>query len=261
MILPHGEKSGFTLLELLVVLGTVSVLAALSVSAVTTGITRARQAECASNLRQIGTGLLLYATDNGGVLPDTSHTGQLGRSWIYTVAPYLGDVDEIRISPADPNADRRRAESGTSYTLNSIVFNPAYDAVGQVVTRFNRLPLISKPSQTLLATTVSDRKVRRRCRPHSLRRMAQLARRPCRHHAGPTRWQRSGSTPGKFELPLRRRTRRNDDGQGFQGTPRLRNQPGHPAGVTVYSGACRCTSRTASSRRRVPANTSPSAVR
>ncbi len=158
MILPHGEKSGFTLIELLVVLGIISVLAALSVSAVTTGITRARQAECASNLRQIGTGLLLYATDNGGVLPETSHTGQTNRSWIYTVAPYLGDVDEIRISPADPNAKRRRAEGGTSYTLNSIVFNPSYDAVGQIVTRFNRLPLIPKPSQTLLATTVSDRK-------------------------------------------------------------------------------------------------------
>lgn len=149
---------GFTLIELLVVLGIISVLAVLSISVVSAGIVQARQAECASNLRQIGTGILLYASDNDGRLPETSHAGKRACSWIYTLSDYLGDVDEVRICPADPNAARRRAENGTSYTLNSLVFNPSYDGDGNTLTRYNRLSLIPKPSQTLLATVVSDTK-------------------------------------------------------------------------------------------------------
>ncbi len=151
------RREGFTLLELLVVLALVAVLFSLSYSGVQAGLAKAKQASCASNLRQIGTAITLYAADNSGSLPQTSHTGG-SKSWIYSLATYLEDVDKVRICPGDPFAQKRLTAKGTSYTLNSIVFNPSYDGDGNVVTKFDRLLLIPKLSQTLLAFVVSDQK-------------------------------------------------------------------------------------------------------
>jgi prepilin-type processing-associated H-X9-DG protein len=45
-------------------------------------------------------------------------TGRFTRAWIYTIAPYMEDVDAIRICPNDPHGDSRRAEKLTSFTMN-----------------------------------------------------------------------------------------------------------------------------------------------
>jgi len=152
------EFKGFTLIELLVVLVVVAILCGLSVPAMQSGLMKAKQAACASNLRQIGAAISLYAAENAGLLPRTSHSGGSANSWIYSLAPYLDNLDKVRICPADPFAGKRLKERGTSYTLNSIVFNPSYDGDGNIVTKFDRLPLIPKLSQTLLACVVSDQK-------------------------------------------------------------------------------------------------------
>jgi prepilin-type N-terminal cleavage/methylation domain-containing protein/prepilin-type processing-associated H-X9-DG protein len=156
--LRHQRPEGFSLVELLTGVAIVAVLAALALPVLRSGLNGAKQAKCSSNLRQIGLALLAYAHDNEGRLPKTSHSGGSKNSWIFSLAPYLDKMDEVRICPGDPFAAKRLAALGTSYTLNSIVFNPAYDGDGNVVTRFDRLPLIPKPSQTLLATVVSDQK-------------------------------------------------------------------------------------------------------
>lgn len=153
-----GAPGGFTLIELLVSITIVGVLSALALPVLRNGLNGAKQAKCSSNLRQIGLALLAHASDNDGRLPKTSHSGGSKNSWIYSLAPYLDDMDEIRICPGDPFAAKRLAALGTSYTLNSIVFNPAYDGDGNVVSKFDRLTLIPKPSQTLFATVVSDQK-------------------------------------------------------------------------------------------------------
>lgn len=149
---------GFTLVELLVTVAIVAVLASFAMGALQGGLARSRQAACSSNMRQIGAALSAYAAENSGQLPQTSHTGSKLKSWIYTLAPYLDNVDKIRICPSDPFAKKRLAEKGTSYTLNSIVFNPVYDGDGNLVTKYNRLLLIPKLSQTILACIVSDQK-------------------------------------------------------------------------------------------------------
>ncbi len=136
----------------------IAVLAAVSLTAIQGGLVRSRQAACSANMRQIGVALSTFAVENGGQLPQTSHSGSKLKSWIYTLAPYLDNVDKIRICPADPFAKKRLAERGTSYTLNSIVFNPVYDGDGNIVTKYNRLLLIPRLSQTILACVVSDQK-------------------------------------------------------------------------------------------------------
>lgn len=64
-----GVRCGFTLVELLVVVGIISVLIALLLPALNAAGAAARRVACASNLRQLGQAMMMYASDNGGNFP------------------------------------------------------------------------------------------------------------------------------------------------------------------------------------------------
>src|SRR5258706_8919141 len=68
----------FTLVELLVVIGIIALLISILMPALSAAKERANRIKCASNLRQIGQGLLLYAGDNRGVYPRTPTNGGAG---------------------------------------------------------------------------------------------------------------------------------------------------------------------------------------
>lgn len=128
------KLQGFSLVELLVALAVVVVLAALALAVSRTAITSAQRAQCASQLRQIGVALLDYGNDHGGEFPLTSHSlspDQQEGTWLHTLEPYLNDLDEVRICPADPRGKERLAEGGTSYILNSFLVVPKVDPFGR----------------------------------------------------------------------------------------------------------------------------------
>ncbi len=158
--LPEERRGqGFTLVELLVVIAIVSVLAAL-IAAVSGRVkVSANRAASASNMRQIGVALALYTNENNGRYPETTHSNQRDRSWIYTLAPYLANVDEVRICPADPRGEERLKSDGTSYTLNSFVFNSGgFDPEGNRLASYNTVLALPRPAQTILAFNVANHK-------------------------------------------------------------------------------------------------------
>ena len=76
------SRAGFTLMELLVVIGIIVILLALLVPSMSWIRFRTQCLQCASNLRQWGIACTLYAAEHDGFLPRFDNTGaQSGCTW------------------------------------------------------------------------------------------------------------------------------------------------------------------------------------
>jgi prepilin-type N-terminal cleavage/methylation domain-containing protein/prepilin-type processing-associated H-X9-DG protein len=154
---PH---EGFTLIELLVVIAIIGILASLLLPALAGARVSAMRAKCANNQRQIGIAFHMFANDHEGWLPQTTHgtagTNGLAISWISTISDYIGNVDRVRICPADPLGSERLATNSTSYVPNEFTFVDRVSPFGTVTETFRRLDKLSNASSTILLFTVAD---------------------------------------------------------------------------------------------------------
>ena len=77
------NHNGFTLIELLVVIAIISILAAILFPVFARARENARRTSCASNLKQLAMGLMMYAQDNDSGLPAYSKNGNATWSKLY----------------------------------------------------------------------------------------------------------------------------------------------------------------------------------
>jgi len=83
------SRHGFTLVELLVVIGIIALLSAILLPAITAARESANRIKCAGNLRQLGQFFYLFAKDHKDRLPEAqdtpaSGTGAQEPTWMYT---------------------------------------------------------------------------------------------------------------------------------------------------------------------------------
>ena len=102
----RSAEDGFTLVELLWVIGLVSLLVGLVVPGLAKGRAAARGLGCLGNLRQWGSGTLDYAHDHGDRLPDdgAGNGTSLRDAWYADVPPYLGEAPYARQGPWRTNS-------------------------------------------------------------------------------------------------------------------------------------------------------------
>ncbi len=121
-------KNAFTLIELLVVIAIIAILAAILFPVFAQAREKARAVSCLSNLKQIGTGMMMYTQDYDENLcpPFNGTPGPLASTWDRLVQPYLKStaITQCSSDAYSPSVDIKGGKivSGTlvrSYTVPS----------------------------------------------------------------------------------------------------------------------------------------------
>ena len=126
------SKTGFTLVELLVVMAILSLLVSIIVPSLAKVRDNARSTLCKSNLRQIGFAQYLYSVDNDDRY--TEHFGISGISWQDELLEYISSKDRVSAEsvlscPARLNQTGNQASLGINRFIDFAEWNFSVDAV------------------------------------------------------------------------------------------------------------------------------------
>lgn len=158
-------RRGFTLVELLVVIGVISILIALLLPALQKAREQSKQVVCLSNLRHLAIAFIAYTQNNHGRFPRPAVNGDpQPEDWLYwfgdnrdpndgRIVPYLGKTFDARNYQCPSDDVEDRPWFPFSYSVNAEIaciswIRPTLN-ISQVRNSSNKILLIDESSDTI----------------------------------------------------------------------------------------------------------------
>ena len=119
---PPCATRAFTLIEVAVVIATITILAALLIPSLNSALERARATSDLNNLRQIAVLTQTYLNDKDGILPVMSALPGLGTTAAPVIYPKYVATKKIFQSPFDKRAPLETDSAPVSYGINANMY-------------------------------------------------------------------------------------------------------------------------------------------